>query len=198
MGREAVCLCNWGGQSADAKVLLETHELIVRGAIRRRVPIASLTEVAVHEGQLHFRSGEDDVALTLGQELAQSWARKIATPPPTLAAKLGIHGQSKVLVLGESGSEELDAALAEVGTQTSKVPELIIIHAGTQIELHNALKRAIAYAVSPAIWIVYRKGPRSELSEADIRNTLRGQGFMDTKVASVSATHTALRFNRRA
>jgi hypothetical protein len=198
MGREAVCLCNWGGQSADAKVLLETHELIVRGAIRRLVPIASLTDVAVHEGQLHFRSGEDDVALTLGQELAQSWARKIATPPPTLAVKLGIHGQSKVLVLGESESEELDAALAAAGTQTSKAPELIIIHAGTQIELDNALKRATAYVASPAIWIVYRKGPRSELSEADIRNTLRGQGFMDTKVASVSATHTALRFNRRA
>jgi hypothetical protein len=198
MGREVVCLCNWAGQSAESKVLLETNELIVRGAIRRRVPIASLTEVTVHQGQLRFRAGEDDVALALGQELAQSWARKIAAPPPTLASKLGIHGQSKILVLGESESEEIDAALAEVGVQTSKAPELIVIHAGTQVALDHALKRATAYAASPAIWIVYRKGPRSELSEADIRNTLRGQGFMDTKVASVSATHTALRFNRRA
>jgi hypothetical protein len=197
MGREAECLCNWAGQSANAKVLLETRELVVRGAIRRRVPLASLTQISVHEGRLHFQAGDDEVSLALGQELAQSWARKIAAPPPSLASKLGIHGQSIILVLGESESQELEAALAEAGTQTSKDPELIVISAGTQGELDRSLKRAMAYAARPAIWIVYRKGRRGELPEADIRNTLRGLGFMDTKVASVSATHTALRFNRR-
>jgi hypothetical protein len=198
MGREAECLCNWAGQSASAKVLLETRELVVRGAIRRRVPLASLTQISVHEGRLHFQAGGDEVSLALGQELAQSWARKIAAPPPSLASKLGIHGQSKILVLGEYESEELEAALAEAAAQTSKDPELIVISAGTQGELDRSLKRATAYAARPAIWIVYRKGPRGELPEAEIRNTLRGLGFMDTKVASVSATHTALRFNRRA
>jgi hypothetical protein len=195
MGREAACLCNWAGQSADSKVLLESHELVVRGTIRRRVPIASLTQVAVHADELHFHAGEDEVILTLGQETAQNWARKIATPPPTLVAKLGIDGKSKILVLGSVDSEELQAALDEAGTQAGKTPDLIFISAGTQAELDRALTRATAYTAP--IWIVYRKGARAELPESALRDTLRGQGFMDTKVASVSATHTALRFNRR-
>ena len=203
MGREAACHCNWGGESADSKVLLESNELIVRGSIRRRVPIASLTQVSVRADQLCFRAGQDEVTLTLGPEVAQSWARKIATPPPTLASKLGIGSESRVLILGEPACEELEAALAEAGTRTSQSPDLIVASVGTHEELGRALQRAIAYTTNPPIWIVYRKGSRpglksSELPEAAIRNTLRGMSFIDTKVASVSATHTALRFIRRA
>lgn len=40
MGREATCTCDWNGIQAEVKALIEPPELILRGAIRRRIPIA--------------------------------------------------------------------------------------------------------------------------------------------------------------
>src|SRR5271156_6191872 len=82
MGREANCRCNWASESADCKVLLETHELIVRGGIRRRVAISSLTQICVDGDQLRFRAGAEDVALGLGATQAERWAKTLSTPPP--------------------------------------------------------------------------------------------------------------------
>jgi len=62
MGREATCHCQWGSESGHCKVLLETSELIVRGPIRRRVPIASLTQVSAQGNDLHFHANEDAVS----------------------------------------------------------------------------------------------------------------------------------------
>jgi hypothetical protein len=45
--------------------------------------------------------------------------------------------------------------------------------------------------------MVYQKGPGHALNENWIRTDLRAAGLMDTKVASVSARWTALRFNLR-
>ena len=44
------------------------------------------------------------------------------------------------------------------------------------------------------IWMVYPKGAGCSLGETAIRTTLRQRGLRDTKVASVSAMLTALRF----
>jgi hypothetical protein len=44
---------------------------------------------------------------------------------------------------------------------------------------------------------MYPKGAGKPIGETEIRETLRRAGWMDTKVASVSATLTALRFNAR-
>jgi hypothetical protein len=205
MGREATCQCQWGTQSARCKVLLETTELIVRelnrGALRHTVPIASLTKVEVLGDQLKLRAGKDHVVLNLGAELAQSWAQKIVTPPPTLAKKLGLTPSAKILLIGEPESEELQAALAESAAETgeasAKTPEQIVACLHTEAELGRALARITAHPSSP-VWIIYPKGAKSSLPEAAVRNTLRSQGFIDTKVASVSPTLTALRFIRRA
>src|SRR4051794_18912501 len=110
MGREASCHCDWGGESGECKVLLETSELIVRGAIRRRVPTAALTQVSVQGGDLHFHVGDDTVTLALGPALAESWAKKIATPAATLAVKLGITPRSNLLIIGEYSDQELTTA----------------------------------------------------------------------------------------
>ena len=49
----------------------------------------------------------------------------------------------------------------------------------------------------PPLWIVYEKGADSAVGETAVRTTLREQGFVDTKIASVSAKLTALRFVKR-
>jgi len=41
MGREATCACDWGGAKTEVKALLEPPELILRGSLRNRIPIAA-------------------------------------------------------------------------------------------------------------------------------------------------------------
>ncbi|HEX4319852.1 MAG TPA: hypothetical protein VHZ52_03055 [Acidobacteriaceae bacterium] len=198
MGREATCECRWANESASCKVLLETTELIVRGPIRHRVAIASLTQVKVQGEELIFRAGGDEVVLSLGEKLAQSWARKIASPPPTLAAKLGISEESHLLLLGEFESEELKSAISVAGSCEGKNANLILVRVKTAADLNFALDRYAAQPSQPPIWVIYPKGAGTPLPEREIRSTLRHEGFIDTKVASVSASLTALRFIKRA
>lgn len=197
MGREANCHCQWADEAAECKVLIETHEVIVRGAIRRRAAIASLTDISVHGGQLRFCAGGDTVALDLGEAIAQSWAKKLTTPPPTLAAKLGISAETRLLLIGEFESEELKSAIAATAITESKDANLILASLRTNRDLNYALDRYAAHPGKPPIWMIYPKGPNKPLTETEIRDTLRREGLIDTKVASVSPTLTALRFIKR-
>lgn len=196
MGREASCQCTWAEEAGACKVLLESRELIVRGAIRRRVLVSSLADVTAKGEQLVFRVGQDKVTFHLGAELAQRWAKAIATPPPSLAKKLGISPASQLLLIGQVEDNELKAAIAEAGTTDGKEVDLILACVKTPAELDRALKQCSASARS-SVWIIYPKGPGKQLGESAIREQLHSRGFIDTKVASVSATLTALRFARR-
>jgi hypothetical protein len=198
MGREATCHCELGNESGECKALLESTEIILRGttgrgSIKRKILIAQITGITVSGDQLKFQFGKEKAALTLGVKLAQSWAKKLTTPPPTLATKLGIAAGSKILILGEPESPELAAALADAKTVT-KSPDLIVLCAHFEPELNQLLLRATAQAAP--IWVIYPKGAKSTLPETAVRNTLRSLGYIDVKVASVSGTLTALRFNR--
>jgi hypothetical protein len=197
MGREARCPCQWGAESADCKVLLETHELIVRGSIRRRIAIASISQVSLDGDQLRFRVGEDHVVLSLGAGQAQRWAKAISTPPPTLAVKLGISAASCLTIVGELDSKELRSAVLEAAPTNGKVTDLILAQVRTMADLNYLLDRYRAFPSDPPIWIIYVKGRNEPLAESDVRSTMRSEGFIDTKVASVSTTLTALRFIKR-
>jgi hypothetical protein len=201
MGREAICQLQWAGESGEAKVLLETQELIVRGGgglSRRAVPIQLLTQVEVDGEQLRFHAGADAVTLTLGQAQAQSWAKKLTAPPPTLAAKLGIDAGTQVSLIGNFDSAELAGAIAAAASTESRHPDLILAHLRNLGDLDYALDLLKTHASHPPVWIIYPKGAGKAIGETQIRETLRRAGWMDTKVASVSATLTALRFNARA
>jgi len=200
VGKEAKCQCIWAGESAEVRALLETQELILRGPLRRRIAIASMSSIAVQGEQLIFRVGTDDVALILGREQAQSWAKKLTTPPPALAQKLGVTLNMKVLLLGELESEELRSALAKsaaiMDKATSKTPDLVIASLNSETELTCALPRIAAHPQIP-LWIIYPKGAKSSLKESTFRNTLRSLGSIITKFATVSSTFTGLQFFNR-
>jgi hypothetical protein len=55
--------------------------------------------------------------------------------------------------------------------------------------------KKLAHSLSgpAALWIVYPKGQQS-ITEADVRSAGLIAGLTDVKVASFSATHTALKF----
>jgi hypothetical protein len=198
MGREAVCTCDWAGTVAEVKALLETSELILRGDIRRRVTFAEIKNVKVQADCLCFTVGREAVQLVLGSAVAAKWAVILATPPASLARKLGITDKTVVRTIGEIEDEGLKSALAEAGRISAEDANLIVACVDTPASLHAALKQAgAALAKGVPIWMVYAKGPGHPLNEAAIRDFLRGNGLMDTKVASVSAKFTALRFNLR-
>jgi hypothetical protein len=205
MGREAVCRCELAGEQAEVKVQLEGPELILRGVsqkgLRRRIPIADLAGIAVRGGRLTFSAGKENVALELGEAQAARWAKTLATPPPALAAKLGIGAATRVLLLGRLGSTELETAVAQAaGIKDAPGPgvNLVIASVREPGELEEAAglcSREVPGGVP--VWIVYPKGRGHAVSEADVRRALLAVGFVDTKVASISAAHTGLKFSRR-
>jgi hypothetical protein len=198
MGREAVCKCDWAGTTAEVKVLLEPQHLIVRGEMRKRVPISSLKSVEAQSGWLRFNTGHEQVQLFLGAPMAEKWATAIKTPPPTLARKLGITNKSIVRTIGFIDDEALNEALAEAAQISAKNPDMIVACIDTPESLAKTLQEARPQLLkSVPIWLVYPKGPGHPLNESSIRSVLRSISMIDTKVASVSARLTALRFNLR-
>jgi len=203
MGREAKVECQWGDEAGQCKVLLESQELIVRGAIRRRVALASLSHIFAEENRLRFRVGPDEVFLDLGSKAAQSWAKAITTPLPSLAAKLGISKTSRLLLIGGVEDEALKAATAEAassirGGAPKPETDLVLASIRTGADLDQLLDHLSAFSPTvPPLWIIYPKGKKAEVGETTIRERLRGRGFIDTKVASVSELLTALRFVAR-
>jgi hypothetical protein len=194
MGREATCHCKWGAEEGDCKVLLEGRELILRSGLRRRVSLSAMSGVAARGSKLVFTVGHDRVELGLGPEAAQRWAKAIQTPPPSLAGKLGISSTTRLSIVGDIQSEELKEALGEATPASGKDADLVLLCVNSQSELQRYL--AAGTYTSP-LWIVYPKGANSEVKESDLRDLLRSRGFIDTKVASVSVTLTALRFVKR-
>lgn len=194
MGREAVCVVRWGGKSAEAKALLETHELILRGDLKRKVAIADLKNVRVDGEDLLFSAAGESVALTLGAKAAAGWAKKIATPPPSLKEKLGLKEGAKAMVIGAVTDAALAAALNGASTSSAAKAKLAV----AQVESEKQLAAAVRACSKPVpIWIVHRKGKGARFGEAAVRAAMRAKGFIDTKVTAVSEAFTATRYARR-
>ena len=195
MGREAICDCTFAGTTTKVKALLESEELIIRGDIHMRAPLHALHHVRVESESLCFNLDVGPIRLDLGAAVAKSWAKKIKSLPPSLADKLGITGKT-VRTIGPITDRALDSALTSAARVSTRNPDLILSYVDTPESLAATLREArTQLARSVPIWLVYRKGPGHPLNESAIRTTLRANGLMDTKVASVSAELTALRFS---
>jgi hypothetical protein len=197
MGREAECTCNWNGTSARVKALIEPPELILRGAFKRRVPFSDMQGVRADGDKLRFDYRGETVALTLGIALAVRWVKALTAPPPSLAQKLGITADTTVRMIGPADDPFLAEALASAGS-TAGPAGLILARVNTPQELSRALKAAAEQLDRGVpIWFIYPKGKGHAMTENDVRSTALATGIVDTKVAAVSATLTALRFVKR-
>jgi len=196
MGREATCKCNWAGTTAEVKAQLESTEMILRGAIRKRVPFNEIKNVKVESDRLRFTVAGETVELYLGSKAAASWATVLTSPPPSLARKLGITSTTIVRTIGDMADRALNSALAEAAESSAKNASLIVAYVDSPDSLHQALNQTRAQLEKAVpIWIVYAKGKGHAIDESAIRSLLRANAMMDTKIASVSATLTAIRFN---
>jgi hypothetical protein len=194
VGRETACICRWGGERAEVKALLETHELILRGELKRKVSLGDLKNVRVDGGDLCFKVGRESVTLTLGAKDAASWAKKIAAPPPSLKDKLGLEEGDKAFVIGAVKDSALAAALKGATTSSAAKAKIVVAVVEDEKEL---LQAARACPKGTPIWIVHRKGKAASFGETPVRAAMRAKGFMDTKVSAVSADYSATRYSRK-
>jgi hypothetical protein len=180
------------------KALIEPPELILRGGIRRRIPIAEMKQIRADGERLRFTFNGEAVALDLGSDVAVKFAKALTTPPPSLAKKLGITAESVVRMIGEVDDKALEKATSEAKEVTSRNGNVILARVDTPGDLTGALKKAANdLDQGVPIWFIYPKGPGHALNEHIVRATGLSAGIVDTKVAAVSPALTALRFVKR-
>lgn len=195
MGRETTALVTFRGQSTEAKVLLETTELILRGGHKARLSRDVLSDVRASANGLSLTAAGEPLHLAIPEAEAARWAKAILTSPPSLASKLGIGPDRLALVMGSPDDPALAAALNGATTgDAGKASVLIAV-----IESHADLTAAIANAEATRLplWCVYPKGKAADPGDGAIRSALRGAGFMDNKTCAVSERLTATRYARR-
>jgi hypothetical protein len=126
----------------------------------------------------------------LGQA-AEKWARKILHPP-TRAGKLGLKPGLVVRLAGtfDAGFLEELRGLAVDGKAQA---DLVFLAAATRQDLARMIKLKGWLKPAGALWVVYPKGVPA-IREIEVLQAGRAAGLKDTKVASFSATQTALRF----
>lgn len=199
MGREALCNARVGNQTAEVTALLESTTVVLRGALKRKWAIAALQNLRVAGEDLLFDVDGEAVTLALGEKEAGKWLTKLQTPPPTLAAKLGVSPDNPALLIGPTVGT-LDPALAEALSHglTGNLKEARMLVA--VISKPGELERMAdfhATMLCKTVWVVHQKGRDAFPSDAEIRMELRGRGYVDNKTSAVSDTLTATRYVRK-
>jgi hypothetical protein len=198
MGREAQCICNWSGTAAQVKALIEPPDLILRGGIRRRMPLSELKNVRADGENLLFSFESERISIAVGSVRAAKWAQAITAPPPSLAKKLGITPETHVRMLGTADDGALHDALVTAKQVDNRKGDLIIARVDAPDDIAHALRSAAKeLATGAPIWFVYPRGPGRPLNENGVRAMGLASGLVDTKVAAVSPRLTALRFVKR-
>lgn len=194
MGREASGRCHWAGQSGVAKVLLEPHEIILRGGIKARILRASITAFSAHGEDLVLETLEGQLVASLGAKEAGKWVEALARPLPSLASKLGIGGTSPAWLFGETDDEALCEALAGHHSTANSDDAALIV---AMIDGPTSLDAAMTLAGDRHLWCVYPKGKAAGFGDTAIRSHLRGAGWSDSKSCAVSDRLTATRYRRK-
>src|SRR5262245_66460352 len=108
MGRDVRCRVRADGTEAEARVLLETDEIVVRGDLRLRLPFAAVRRVEVRGGTLVLDGPDGEVELELGAKDAERWAERVRHPP-TLRQRLGLADGASVALVGAPDEALQDA-----------------------------------------------------------------------------------------
>ncbi|HEV3189516.1 MAG TPA: hypothetical protein VGY54_03415 [Polyangiaceae bacterium] len=193
MGLEAQCTVRVGRKMASGNALLEAEALVFRGDFRLLIPFDKIKDVAIDGETLIVRTDEQEVRFELGAAAAERWLRKIREPKGLLE-KLELGPQSRVAVVDVPDAPFL-AALRENTSSIAegRVPEgaqIIFFGAEAREALRKIPLLRARMAHNGALWVIRPKGSKA-ISEADVLETLRGAGLVDTKVVAFSRTHTA-------
>ena len=197
MGLEATCRIRHGRTKWEAKVLLETDELRVRGERPFRVPLGSITRAESDGGLLRVEWDGDALDLELG-DAAAKWAERIRSPR-SLLDKLGVRSGDEVVALAGLDASLLGelrgrATVTEV-KGAAKVPEgatTIFMQANDRAALEPLHVVAARMARGGGVWVVHPKG-KSGLADTAVFEVGKAAGLTAVKVARISDTLTAER-----
>lgn len=181
-------------RTADATVLLETDELIVRGDARIKVPRRDIKSVSRRAGIVTVTAPIATVKLILGEPAATKWEQKLQEAPKRLIDKLDVRPNAKVWLL-EIASPELEAQVAERTGDVSRAKsarDRDVVFVGVERNSHLArIERAMHGMLDDgAIWVIHPKGPNG-VADTSIFEKAKALNLTYTKVARVSDTHTA-------
>jgi hypothetical protein len=194
MGTETTCRVTTGDATAEARVLLETDDVVIRGAptVRCRIPLSSITHADAANGRLTLRHAGGTTTLDLGPKAA-TWAHKILNPTPLLD-KLGVKPGAVVSVLGVHDPDFLSAldARTTVISRGRVRAGSAVIFLGVESEPDLARIGRLAPKLAPgaALWAIHKKGPAG-IPDTAIFAAAKHAGLTYTKVARFSPTHTA-------
>jgi len=197
MGRELLCRAKSDEKWFQGKALLETNEVVFRGDLRLKIPLASLQSVIVRDGELHLKWSGNSAVFELGNH-AEKWADAILHPKST-AEKLGIKAGLRISFVDMAADSTLKAARQAAATFAENKPladsDMIFLGVDADSDLSRIKKLIQSLSPNGALWIVYPKG-RKEITELQVLAAGRKAGLVDVRVVSYSATHTALKFVR--
>jgi hypothetical protein len=193
MGQELECRVRRGGKIDAGKAYLETGFLLFRGAGRLKIPFTGMERVRAEAGVLKLEWEGAPLEFELGKG-AEKWAGKILHPPTRLE-KLGVKAGLTYRLAGkfDAGFEsELRGAGASAAKGREKA-DLILVAAEREADLDGAFGLVAGMQPAGGLWVVYPKGVPA-IREIQVLEAGRAAGLKDVKVASFSATHTALKF----
>lgn len=192
MGIETTCRVETEAGAGEAKVLLETEELIVRGALKARIPLKSVDTAVVDGRKLIVSHGKSRTVLHLGPQAAR-WADRILNPRSRLE-KLGVKPGMVVSCQGITDTalkDELTSAGATVSWgRIKKDSDLILLGVERDAELSRIAPAVASVRPDGAIWVIHPKG-KEGVKDTAIFGAGREAGLVATKVAKFSESHTA-------
>ncbi len=209
MGSQLKCQVRFGKQKSEGQALLETNEIIFRGAFRLKIPFSEIQSAKVVKDSLHLRTAGGIAHFDLGAKIAAKWCDKILHPKSRIE-KLGVKSGAKVALIGFTDSDEeflneLRGLTQNVTTAGPASPlsatDCIFLRADTPLELPQISKITKSITGATALWIVFPKGQskinhhgQQKITEGDVLSAGRATGLKDVKVVAFSPTHTALKF----
>jgi hypothetical protein len=199
MGQEALCRVRYGDWSAEGKALLETNEIIFRGAgdaaFRLKIPLRSISDLVEDGDDLRVEFPDGVACFELGAKVAAKWANIIRNPKGLLD-KIGIKAGASAVVLGVEDAgflEQLSARAGRVGSALAPENDLVFYEADDVDDLVRLEELKQGIKQDGAIWVVSPKGKAARVKDIDVMAAAREAGLVDTKVVSFSDTHTALK-----
>lgn len=150
MGREAQCLVDYGQESSRGKALLETSEVLFRGAFRLKIPFQDICALDAADGKLRVQFSGGSAVFHLGDS-AGKWAARIRNPPSQLH-KLGVKAGMKVRLIGPQ-DPEFRQELSQSGVVLARSKaELVFLAVQEKDDLVE-----LAYLNDGPVWVIYPK-----------------------------------------
>lgn len=196
MGREITAQVRWQGAEGEAKVLLESTELILRGELKAKLARSAIERAKATADGLSLSINGEPLHVTMNVAEAARWVKAIETPPPSLAAKLGVGPDRPVFAVGALDDPALAEALCGATTASPEQASQLLVVIENPAQLESALALARTHP-SLALWCVYPKGKAADPGDAEIRVAFREAGWMDNKTSAVSDRLTATRYARK-